>query len=326
MTPNANTNKYKQLYWAGPCLLQGPRSGAPQDFPCLVNLSPVDPRLLHPGCTTHNFTSTLVSISFSSLSLLKFWVFSYDPSMIMFLPRTARVTDWRKPKPVRTQKWGGRNYIFQDNRWKPLFDKKQQKRTKQGRYVKQPLVKKAPLPPKAAAAYPSQRPKAVASPKRWQKPPTWPPAATRSPFPNRRVELPPATRPPTTIRPIARTFPSYPANPNSIRRIDTGLVKDALLAESLIPDVEIDGLKIYKFRGEDSMPGYIPPPDFLWSQARVTSRDSITPPSVTPAPVPTPRTWRPELPPPFPTRHTTRRPDQQRNPVIIIAQSSVQKN
>merc|ERR1719361_406713 len=231
--------------------------------------------------------------------------------------RTARVTDWRKPKPVRTQKWGGRNYIFQDNRWKPLFEKQQQKRTKQGRYVKQPLVKKAP-PPKAPYGK-SQRPKAVAPPQLWPKPPTWPPA-TRSPFPTRRVE------PPTTSRPIARTFPSYPANPNSIRRIDTGVVKDAVLAESLIPDVEIDGLKIYKFRGEDSMPGYIPPPDFLWSQARVTSRDSITPPSVTPAPVPTPRTWRPELPPPFPTRHTTRRPDQQRNPVIIIAQSSVQKN
>ena len=239
------------------------------------------------------------------------------------LCRTARVTDWRKPKPVRTQKWGGRNYIFQDNRWKPLFDKQQQQqRTKQGRYVKQPLVKKAP-PPKAA--YASQRPKAVAPPQLWPKPPTWPPA-TRSPFPNRRVE------PPTTSRPIARTFPSYPANPNSIRRIDTGVVKDAVLASSLIPDVEIDGLKIYKFRGEDSMPGYIPPPDFLWSQARVSSGgvfgEAITPPSVTPAPtpVPTPHTWRPELPPPFPTRHTTRRPDQQRNPVIIIAQSSVQKN
>merc|ERR1719361_1014754 len=113
--------------------------------------------------------------------------------------RTARVTEWRKPKPVRTQKWGGRNYIFQDNRWKPLFDK--QPRTKQGRYVKQPLVKKAP-PPKAP--YAGQRPKAVAPPQLWQKPPTWPPA-TRSPFPNRRVE------PPTTSsRPIARTFPSYP--------------------------------------------------------------------------------------------------------------------
>ena len=110
------------------------------------------------------------------------------------------------------------------------------------------------------------------------------------------------------------------------------MVKDAVLASSLIPDVEIDGLKIYKFRGEDSMPGYIPPPDFLWSQARVSSGgvlgEAITPPSVTPAPtpVPTPHTWRPELPPPFPTRHTTRRPDQQRDPVIIIAQSSVQKN
>jgi len=245
--------------------------------------------------------------------------------------RTARVTDWRKPKPVRTQKWGGRNYIFQDNRWKPLFDKQQQQqRTKQGRYVKQPLVKKAP-PPKAP--YANQRPKAQAPPQLWQKAPTWPPV-TRSPFPNRRVE-----QPTTTSRPIiARTFPSYPANPNSIRRIDTGVVKDAVLASSLIPDVEIDGLKIYKFRGEDSMPGYIPPPDFLWSQARVTSSSGgvgfgegaiLTPPSVTPAPTPpppTPHTWRPELPPPFPTRHTTRRPDQQRNPVIIIAQSSVQKN
>merc|ERR1712223_341866 len=106
--------------------------------------------------------------------------------------------------------------------------------------------------------YPGPRPNAIPGAQQWQKPATWPPGTRRA-------------EPPTTSKPIARTFPSYPANPNSIRRIDTGLVKDAVLAESLIPDVEIDGLQIYKFRGEDSMPGYIPPPNFLWSQARVTS-------------------------------------------------------
>ena len=238
--------------------------------------------------------------------------------IIQFLCRSARVTDWRKPKPVRTKKWGGRNYIFQDNRWKPLFEKPL--RAKQARFVKQPLVKK-PAPPRKAP-YPGPRPNAIPGAQQWQKKPaTWPPGTRRQ-------------EPATTSKPIARTFPSYPANPNSIRRIDTGLVKDAVLAESLIPDVEIDGLQIYKFRGEDSMPGYIPPPNFLWSQARVTSSSfselAATPPSVTPAPSqapPIPHTWRPELPPPFPTRHTTRRPsDQLRNPVIIIAQSSVQKN
>jgi hypothetical protein len=127
----------------------------------------------------------------------------------------------------------------------------------------------------------------------------------------------------TTPPPVAPTFfRAFPANPNSIRRIDTGLVKDAQLAgEPLRPDDEIDGLKIYKFRGSDSMAGYVPPP-VNWSQARLFTAPArpTRPPAILPG------TRRPERPPPFPTRHTTRRPDQPHNPVIIIAQRRVQMN
>jgi len=206
--------------------------------------------------------------------------------------RAARVTEWRNPKVPRIKNWGGHNYIFQDNRWSPLYGKQTHK---QGRHVGLPGKRINGL-----KSWPKVQP--------WQDP--------------RAAAVPPRVAPVTTPRPqVPITFPTFLANPNSIRRIDTVVVKDAQLAEPLNPDIEIDGLKIYKFRGEDSMAGYIAPisAPILWSQARVTTP---SPPS-TPRPRPPP-TWRPEQPPPFPTRHTT--PHPHNNPVIIIGQSSVHMN
>ena len=114
------------------------------------------------------------------------------------------------------------------------------------------------------------------------------------------------------------TFPVYYAdNTNSISRIDVGPreVQETDISNPLDTNVKI---QIFKFRGEDSMTGYVPPSRSAvqWSEA------AVTPP---PSPAPRPSTWRTEVEPPFPTRHTTSRPDLDTKPVIIIAQSSVQK-
>ena len=98
--------------------------------------------------------------------------------------------------------------------------------------------------------------------------PTNPQAPSNYPF-----ILPQPTLPQTVL------IPSKPVStlPSSIRRIDTGVVEDGELAETQeIPDIELSGLTIYKFRGEDGIPGYIAPANLpiQWSQA------GLPPPSV----------------------------------------------
>ena len=132
----------------------------------------------------------------------------------------------------------------------------------------------------------------------------------------------------------------YP--PSSLNSIDTNAIID--FTES---PVEVDGLKLFMFRGDEGFgtgfkplaspsvqvssagsrgqyqpqgpqrPGPSPSP-FQWSRAELR-----------PAPVTSVTTTRPrdDIAPPFPTRHTTPSPHiLEHQPVVIIAQSNVAQN
>ena len=132
---------------------------------------------------------------------------------------------------------------------------------------------------------------------------------------------------------VVKSTPKVPAKPKSQQVVDFNQ-----------KPIEVDGLKIFMFRGDEGIGGFkplIPPisdslyqapyrpapespyqqyqvsipssPPIRWSQAEVE-------------PVIIPRTSRPEVAPPFPTRHTTRSPLQSEQPIVIIAQSNVAQN
>jgi len=109
--------------------------------------------------------------------------------------------------------------------------------------------------------------------------------------------------------------------------------------------IEVDGLKIFMFRGDEGIGGgfkpLLPPPisDSLYQpDSRVveplykpfhtaplvrTNQISWSQAEISPS---TPRSFLNEVPPPFPTRHTTPSPHQSDQPVVIIAQSNVAQN
>ena len=109
--------------------------------------------------------------------------------------------------------------------------------------------------------------------------------------------------------------------------------------------IEVDGLKIFMFRGDEGIGGgfkpLLPPPisDSLYSP-ETRAGESLYKPFHLAPPVrtnqigwskaeispSTPRSFLNEVPPPFPTRHTTPSPHQSDQPVVIIAQSNVAQN
>ena len=121
----------------------------------------------------------------------------------------------------------------------------------------------------------------------------------------------------------------------------------ATTSTTAAPSIEVDGIQIYMFRGDEGIGGYKPPKvqkyqqnqilpaansqkKIQWSKAelkpqkpktlRTTSRPTVSPYRQSP-PV-TPR----DIAPPFPTRHTTNAPNHENQPIVIIAQSNVAQN
>jgi len=114
--------------------------------------------------------------------------------------------------------------------------------------------------------------------------------------------------------------------------------------------IEVDGLKIFMFRGDEGIGGsggfkpFIPPiSDSLYRPYSPPAESLYKPyqvsPPVTPeirdnqirwslAEISTPRSSQSlnDVPPPFPTRHTTPSPHQSDKPIVIIAQSNVAQN
>jgi len=111
--------------------------------------------------------------------------------------------------------------------------------------------------------------------------------------------------------------------------------------------IEVDGLKIFMFRGDEGIGGFKPllPPPISDSLFDPNSRpvESLYKPFQLAAQSPplvrtpirwsqaeispsTPRSFQKDVPPPFPTRHTTPSPHQSDQPVVIIAQSNVAQN
>jgi len=278
--------------------------------------------------------------------------------------RLSRFPDWRnsQQKTKKNSRWDGKQFVLQDNRWSPLFGLQP---PDQGRSAPRELPG-----PSQPSQIPHTHPEGASQGQGWPRPV---PHHTRHPgiqhqsdpallhqstplstVSNSITNYPPINphKPPNYSPIVAHSLPqatpkqnvpvpSKPISslPSSIRRIDTGVVEDGELAETQeIPDISLSGLTIYKFRGEDGIPGYIPPANLpiQWSQAALpppskpqtpaapTSLE-LSNPTHTELSIPVENT--PEGPaPPFPTRHTTRRPDQEREPVVIIAQSSVMKN
>ena len=108
--------------------------------------------------------------------------------------------------------------------------------------------------------------------------------------------------------------------------------------------IEVDGLKIFMFRGDEGIgrggfKPFIPPvSESLSAKPQpVTQLESLykpyrlSPPASpvirwSTAEISTPRSSVSEVPPPFPTRHTTPSPHQSDQPIVIIAQSNVAQN
>ena len=115
--------------------------------------------------------------------------------------------------------------------------------------------------------------------------------------------------------------------------------------------IEVDGLKIFMFRGDEGIGGFkplLPPPISESLYAPISSPlavESLYKPFHLAAQSPqslvrnnqigwsqaeispsTPRSFQNDVPPPFPTRHTTPSPHQSDQPVVIIAQSNVAQN
>lgn len=259
--------------------------------------------------------------------------------------RVSRLPGWRssQQKPQKSPGWEGHQFALQDNRWNPLFGLKPQDQSRLGpRELQGP-----PQVPRPQAGgwqdqgwprNPShQGPHTGSVHKTDTAPSLQPPLFSSYPAVTNSVTSYPANLHSVSNYPAnPNTVTGYPAHPTSIRRIDTGVVEDGELAEiQEIPDIHLAGLTIYKFRGEDGMAGYVPPSSLpiRWSEASLPPRVTHTPPPPLEPPnpphaqLPIAVTRTPKVPaPPFPTRHTTHRPDQDQEPVVIIAQSSVQKN
>ena len=117
--------------------------------------------------------------------------------------------------------------------------------------------------------------------------------------------------------------------------------------------IEVDGLKIFMFRGDEGIGGFkplLPPPisESLYANINTSPVESLYKPFHLAAQSPqspqsfvrntpirwsqaeispsTPRSFHADVPPPFPTRHTTPSPHQSDQPVVIIAQSNVAQN
>jgi len=113
--------------------------------------------------------------------------------------------------------------------------------------------------------------------------------------------------------------------------------------------IEVDGIKIYMFRGDEGIGGLKPPNVSKFQQNKVLSEDvrnnrikwskaEVKPQkelkqktyvkalnTVPPSRSSSPRA-RSDFVPPFPTRHTTSAPNQANQPIVIIAQSNVAQN
>ena len=112
--------------------------------------------------------------------------------------------------------------------------------------------------------------------------------------------------------------------------------------------IEVDGLKIFMFRGDEGIGGFkplLPPPIseslynpdtspgeslykpfYLAAQSPSLVRNNQIGWSQAEISPSTPRSFQNDVPPPFPTRHTTPSPHQSDQPVVIIAQSNVAQN
>jgi hypothetical protein len=112
--------------------------------------------------------------------------------------------------------------------------------------------------------------------------------------------------------------------------------------------IEVDGLKIFMFRGDEGIGGFkplLPPPIseslynpdtspgeslykpfYLAAQSPSLVRNNQIGWSQAEISPSTPRSFQNDVPPPFPTRHTTPSPHHSDQPVVIIAQSNVAQN
>jgi len=125
--------------------------------------------------------------------------------------------------------------------------------------------------------------------------------------------------------------------------------KPASSASTTTSTIEVDGIKIYMFRGDEGIGGYKPvqkvnykPNQILpqatisnkniqWSKSELKPRKVQKPQTINITPTESP--YQPSLhstprdiAPPFPTRHTTKAPNHERQPIVIIAQSNVAQN
>jgi len=145
-----------------------------------------------------------------------------------------------------------------------------------------------------------------------------------------------------------QVVPSRVKNKQREKVVDDKLAADKSVAVKKEEEREVDGIKIYMFRGDEGIGGYkapygfhqnlvLPDPDsrktVQWSKAELKSekvqKPTTTPltPKTTPQPYyNSPRATLPDIAPPFPTVHTTTSPDQHRHPIVIIAQSNVAQN
>jgi len=111
------------------------------------------------------------------------------------------------------------------------------------------------------------------------------------------------------------------------------------------PPIEVDGIKIFMFRGDEGIgspkqvklnykPNTILPvadnknKKILWSKAEIKPKEVQKPLPRAPSPAVsyTPSPISTDIAPPFPTRHTTKAPNQETKPIVIIAQSNVAQN
>jgi len=257
----------------------------------------------------------------------------------------------RKPRPA-TLNISQRRQETPDPRYnKLLFTKKQ---TTKGVFTKKPTgLEKKPFGPKYPAKF-SKYQNYKKSPKLAVKKVRLAPIPDLRPTSIDRIDILRPQKLPQPPKLVGKKPQGFKAPPHTQRRPPgkPGLTR-ALPAKPEQTKVvnfnqkpiEVDGLKIFMFRGDEGIGGgfkpLLPPPisesfynpdttavDSLYKPFRLppvvrTNQIAWSQAEISPS---TPRSFLKEVPPPFPTRHTTPSPNHSDQPVVIIAQSNVAQN
>merc|ERR1712223_561877 len=267
----------------------------------------------------------------------------------------------RKVRPATTS-ISQRRQETPDQRYnKLLFTKKQ---TAKGVFTKKPTgLEKKPFGPKYPTKF-SKYQNYKKSPKLAVKKVRLAPIPDLRPTSIDRIDILRPQKLPQSPKVAVKKPQEFKVSPQTQRRQPQPVSKGVKTSSRVLPTkpeaqklidfnqkpIEVDGLKIFMFRGDEGIGGsggfkpFIPPiSDSLYRPYSPPAESLYKPyhvsPPVTPeirdnqirwslAEISTPRSSQSlnDVPPPFPTRHTTPPPHQSDKPIVIIAQSNVAQN